>query len=107
MAEQALNTAVGPAQKTQTASGALSGAFMPRVITGFAILLTWELVVRAFAPAYVAKPTTVILAIPKVITEPAFLQALGSESCGGGRRTGDYNRHRHSPWTADGPQHHV
>ena len=51
MAEQALNTAVGPAQKTQTASGALSGAFMPRVITGFAILLTWELVVRAFAPA--------------------------------------------------------
>lgn len=78
MAEQALNTAVGPAQKTQTASGALSGAFMPRVITGFAILLTWELVVRAFAPAYVAKPTTVILAIPKVITEPAFLQALGS-----------------------------
>jgi ABC-type nitrate/sulfonate/bicarbonate transport system permease component len=78
VAEQALNTAVGPAQKTQTASGALSGAFMPRVITGFAILLTWELVVRAFAPAYVAKPTTVILAIPKVITEPAFLQALGS-----------------------------
>ena len=68
----------GPRQKTQTASGALSGAFMPRVITGFAILLTWELVVRAFAPAYVAKPTTVILAIPKVITEPAFLQALGS-----------------------------
>ena len=82
MAEQALNTAVGPAQKTQTASAALSGAFMPRVITGFAILLTWELVVRAFAPAYVAKPTTVIFAISKVITEPAFLQALGSSFCG-------------------------
>ena len=75
MAEQALSTAVGTAQKAETASGALSGAFMPRLITGFAILLTWELVVRAFAPAYVAKPTTVILAIPKVTTEPAFLQA--------------------------------
>jgi len=78
VAEQALSTAVGTAQKAETASGALSGAFMPRLITGFAILLTWELVVRAFAPAYVAKPTTVILAIPKVTTEPAFLQALGS-----------------------------
>ena len=33
---------------------------------------------RALAPAYVAKPTTVILAIPQVLTEPAFLKALGS-----------------------------
>ena len=51
---------------------------MPRLITGLAILLVWEFVVRAFAPAYVAKPSTVVLAIPRVITDPAFLQALGA-----------------------------
>lgn len=78
MAEQALSTAVVADQKAQSASGALSGAWLPRLITGFVILLSWEIVVRAFAPAYVAKPTGVILAIPKVLTEPAFLQALGS-----------------------------
>jgi ABC-type nitrate/sulfonate/bicarbonate transport system permease component len=33
--------------------------------------------VRAFAPAYVAKPTTVIMAIPRVIVDPAFLTATG------------------------------
>ena len=78
MAEQALSTAVVADQKAQSTSGGLSSAWLPRLITGFVILLTWEIVVRAFAPAYVAKPTGVILAIPKVLTEPAFLQALGS-----------------------------
>lgn len=78
MAEQALSTAVASAPKAQSGSSALSSAWWPRLITGFVILLTWEIVVRAFAPAYVAKPTTVILAIPKVLTEPAFLQAMGS-----------------------------
>jgi NitT/TauT family transport system permease protein len=53
------------------------GTFMPRLLTGLGILLVWELVVRAFAPAYVAKPTTVILAIPLVIVDPAFLTATG------------------------------
>jgi len=55
-----------------------SGSFGPRLITGLAILLVWEIVVRAFAPAYVAKPSTVVLAIPRVIVDPAFLQALGA-----------------------------
>ena len=50
---------------------------MPRFITGLAILLVWEIVVRALAPAYVAKPTTVLMAIPRVITDPAFLAATG------------------------------
>ena len=78
MAEQALSTAVATAQKTQSASSGLSGAWLPRLITGLVILLVWEIVVRSSAPAYVAKPTTVLLAIPKVLTESAFLQALGS-----------------------------
>ncbi len=51
---------------------------MPRLLVGLAILLVWELVVRALAPAYVAKPTTVVMAIPRVITDPAFLSATGA-----------------------------
>jgi NitT/TauT family transport system permease protein len=59
------------------AGRALSSAALARLITGLAILLVWELVVRGFAPAYVAKPTGVIMAIPKVIVDPAFLTATG------------------------------
>ncbi|HEY6024473.1 MAG TPA: ABC transporter permease subunit, partial [Pseudolabrys sp.] len=53
------------------------GALLPRLITGVVILLMWEFVVRALAPAYVAKPSTVVLAVPRVIIDPAFLHALG------------------------------
>ena len=52
--------------------------FVPRLVTGLTILIAWEFVVRALAPAYVAKPSTVVLAIPKVIVDLAFLQALGA-----------------------------
>jgi ABC-type nitrate/sulfonate/bicarbonate transport system permease component len=48
---------------------------LPRLAAGLAILLVWELVVRGFAPAYVAKPSTVLPAIPKVIVVPAFWNA--------------------------------
>jgi ABC-type nitrate/sulfonate/bicarbonate transport system permease component len=50
---------------------------VPRIVVGVAILLLWEFVVRALAPAYVAKPSTVVMAIPRVITDPAFLSATG------------------------------
>ena len=55
-----------------------SGTFVPRLIAGLVILLVWELVVRGFAPAYVAKPTTVLLAIPKALSNPALLTAAVS-----------------------------
>jgi ABC-type nitrate/sulfonate/bicarbonate transport system permease component len=78
MAEQALSTPVPAAHPSSASASRWSGTIMPRLITGLMIVLVWEIVVRAFAPAYVAKPSTVVLAIPKVIIEPAFLQALGS-----------------------------
>ena len=78
MAEQALSTPVPAAHKPSASASRWSGTIVPRLITGLTIVLVWECVVRAFAPAYVAKPSTVVLAIPKVITDPAFLQALGS-----------------------------
>jgi ABC-type nitrate/sulfonate/bicarbonate transport system permease component len=55
-----------------------AGTFVPRLITGLVILLAWEVVVRAFAPAYVAKPSTVIAAIPRVIVDHAFQLAAGA-----------------------------
>ena len=63
--------------KAAVAAGRWRATLLPRLLTGFAILLGWELVVRGFAPAYVAKPTTVLLAIPRVIVDPAFLHATG------------------------------
>lgn len=56
----------------------VGGAFAARLIVGFVILGTWELVVRLWAPAYVAKPTTVFMSIPKVIVDPTFLAATGA-----------------------------
>ena len=73
MAEQTL-----PSAAIVAPSSRVSSTLVPRLITGLVILLVWELVVRAFAPAYVAKPTTVVLAIPRVIVDPAFLSATGS-----------------------------
>jgi ABC-type nitrate/sulfonate/bicarbonate transport system permease component len=73
MVDTAINAAAGHA--TRKSSPFMSGAFLPRLTVGIVILLTWEFVVRALAPAYVAKPSTVAMAIPKVIADPAFLTA--------------------------------
>jgi NitT/TauT family transport system permease protein len=51
---------------------------LPRLLTGIVLLLVWEFVVRTLAPAYVAKPSTVVMAIPRVVTDPAFLKATGA-----------------------------
>jgi ABC-type nitrate/sulfonate/bicarbonate transport system permease component len=79
MTESTIGAAVSvaPAAKAAPQAGRLSGAFVPRLVTGAVILLAWEFVVRALAPAYVAKPSTVVMAIPRVIVDPAFLQATG------------------------------
>jgi NitT/TauT family transport system permease protein len=57
--------------------GLVSTETQARIVCGLVILLLWEVIVRAFAPAYVAKPTSVAMAIPKVIVDPAFLEATG------------------------------
>lgn len=41
------------------------------------VLLFWELLVRALAPAYVARPTGILRVLPKTITSPEVLLALG------------------------------
>jgi ABC-type nitrate/sulfonate/bicarbonate transport system permease component len=75
MAETAIGASAPLAAAPKSAPTRLLGPFVPRVITGVVLLLAWEFVVRAFAPVYVAKPSTVVLAIPRVIVDPAFLAA--------------------------------
>jgi NitT/TauT family transport system permease protein len=70
-------SALQPARRKAGAATRRSGAFLPRLIAGLVIAAAWEFVVRGFAPAYVAKPTTVIMAIPRVIIDPEFLAATG------------------------------
>ncbi len=55
-----------------------SRVLVPRLIAGAAILVIWEIIVRLLAPPYVAKPTSILLAIPHVIVDPAFLTAAAS-----------------------------
>ena len=77
MADSTISIPLAAPPKRSALSDRLLGTFVPRLIAGLAILLAWEWIVRAFAPAYVAKPTTVVLAIPRVIVDPAFLAATG------------------------------
>ena len=77
MSQQSIGlTAPAPAAKPDSKS-ALSSNLLPRLICGLLIFALWEGVVRLFAPAYVAKPTTVALVLPKVIVDPQFLSATG------------------------------
>jgi ABC-type nitrate/sulfonate/bicarbonate transport system permease component len=78
MAETSIGIATAPAAPARSRPAAPAGSFLPRLLTGAVILLAWEIVVRAIAPAYVAKPSTVVLAIPRVIVDPEFLNALGA-----------------------------
>jgi NitT/TauT family transport system permease protein len=50
----------------------------PDVVAGIVILALWEATVRLFAPAYVAKPSSVIVAIPGVFADPAFLRGAAA-----------------------------
>jgi ABC-type nitrate/sulfonate/bicarbonate transport system permease component len=79
MADSTLAATVSPraARKTSPLVTRLRDTVVPRLLVGLAILLAWELIVRALAPAYVAKPSTVLMAIPRVIVDPAFLTATG------------------------------
>ena len=74
MADAVITAAVPAARAAPAARGVL----VPRLITGLALLLIWEVAVRLLAPAYVAKPTTVLMVAPHVLTDPVFLRATGN-----------------------------
>jgi NitT/TauT family transport system permease protein len=80
VAESTVNVAIPlvSAQQGPPLTERLRTTFLPRLLTGVVLLLVWEFVVRTLAPAYVAKPSTVVMAIPRVIIDPAFLKATGA-----------------------------
>ena len=65
------------ARAAGNASRARSSDTLWRVLIGLIILLLWEAIVRLSAPPYVARPTGVLQAIPRVIVDPAFLEGTG------------------------------
>jgi len=77
MAEQVLSSTPAQAPAKPKAVVRKESTLLPRLLTGIVILGAWEIVVRMFAPRYVAKPTGIVIAIPSVITDPKFLTALG------------------------------
>ncbi len=62
MAEQAMSAPAPAAHKPQAVARRDERTLVPRLITGAVILGAWEIVVRAFAPRYVAKPTGMVMA---------------------------------------------
>ena len=94
-----------PRARRRRVGSRLLGTFLPRLIcrAGHSAGMGIRRCAR-LAPAYVAKPTTVVMAIPHVITDPAFLKRHRRHAGGGGRgprhRAG--LRHHHRP--ADGTQ---
>lgn len=67
-----MTVASPPPPLTKTAGPSATTA---RILCGVVILVLWEAIVRGFAPAYVATPSGVLAAIPRVIVDPAFLDA--------------------------------
>ena len=46
-----------------------------KIAAGFVIMLAWELVVRTAGPAYIARPSTIALAFPEVVSAQPFRTA--------------------------------
>jgi len=70
-------TALPSSRLARTIAHWRNGTLVPRLLTSVVIILLWEAVVRLSAPTYVAKPSTIALVLPKVVTNPAFLQSAG------------------------------
>jgi ABC-type nitrate/sulfonate/bicarbonate transport system permease component len=64
----------GPAPRTVWRA---FGPALPRAIAGIAILVVWQVAVRAFAPSFVATPVGIVEAFPRVVSSEAFLEAIG------------------------------
>ncbi len=56
----------------------LDSPWFLRLAAGAALLLAWELVVRGFAPGYVARPSGVARALWPVLSDAKFLAAAGA-----------------------------
>jgi ABC-type nitrate/sulfonate/bicarbonate transport system permease component len=58
--------------------GLLASPIALKVTAGVVILASWELIVRGFAPSFVATPSGIMMALPKVLADPLFLSAAAA-----------------------------
>lgn len=65
----------GTAQVRAARPGLLESPLLLKLAAGAALLLAWEVIVRALAPGYVAKPTGIVSVFGSVITNADFLAA--------------------------------
>src|SRR5262245_38360464 len=63
------------ARAVSSRSSVSFGTGSARLIVGLALLVIWEVLVRVTAPAYVAKPSTVVMALPRVLADAKFWSA--------------------------------
>jgi ABC-type nitrate/sulfonate/bicarbonate transport system permease component len=63
----------GLAQRAATAL--VRSDLAAKLLAGLVLLSLWEILVRALAPPYVAKPIGIFMAIPRVLPSPSFLDA--------------------------------
>ncbi|MCC6609864.1 MAG: ABC transporter permease [Burkholderiales bacterium] len=67
-----------PAPEIAAATGWRASPLAMKGIAGVVLLVLWEAVVRAFAPAYVARPTGVATVFVKVLADPQFRAAAAA-----------------------------
>ena len=70
-------TTVGAALPAAQTTRRAWGPALPRAVAGLVILVLWQVTVRAFAPDFVATPTGIAEAIPRVVSSAAFLGSVG------------------------------
>jgi len=70
-----MTTAAAATLPLRPARRVATGRVLPRLLAGSVILALWEVVARLFAPDFIAKPTGIVAAMPRVLTSPAFLDA--------------------------------
>src|SRR5262249_494844 len=75
MSQSAIPSSLENRTGATTLSERAPAALLYRLAARLTNVLTWEIVVRTLAPAYVAKPSSIIAVLPKVIVDPAFLTA--------------------------------
>lgn len=71
-------TQAAPAERPAIIQWFTAPGRIPKIVAGLLILAVWQLVVMAFAPAFVAKPVNVIKVFPEVLSEREFWQATWS-----------------------------
>jgi ABC-type nitrate/sulfonate/bicarbonate transport system permease component len=72
MATYSSRIEAGPAARWTWGSGAITRERVAPVVAGLALLLIWEVSVRATLPDFVARPSGIIMAIPSTIMTREF-----------------------------------